>query len=84
MVYAPHVGARVMGMVFPMLGVVVLIVGGVSSYTYPRYVHLHLHLATTRCVYLGIAMAFVVIVFASLLVFCGHVRRIAVEQNRSQ
>ena len=62
-----------MTVVFPALGTIVLLVGGISSYTYPRYLHVHFATTTTKCVYLGIAMAFATIVFASLFIFCGYV-----------
>ncbi len=81
MLYAPHKGARAMTMVFPMLAIVVLLAGGVSSYTYPRYLHVHFNTSTTQSVYLGIAIAFGTIVFASLLAFCGYVLDLLVQSE---
>jgi len=81
MLYAPHTGARVMTVVFPVLGLIVLLVGGISSHTYPGYLQVHFGTATTKCVYLGVAMAFATIVFASMLIFCGYVIDLLVQNE---
>jgi hypothetical protein len=61
------------------LALLILIVGGIASYTYPTYLHDHLGLSTTGRVYLTIGMGFGTAVFTTVPAFFGYVLDLLVQ-----
>ena len=81
MLYASHNGARALSLVFLVMATIILIVGGVSTYTYPRYRHIHDGFPTAQCVYLGIEVAIGTIVCACALAFFGYALDLLVQSE---
>jgi hypothetical protein len=79
--YAPHLGARVTASIFRVLALLVLIVGGIITYTYPRYLHVHFGASVSQCVYLGIGLGFATAIFASVPAFFGYVLDLLIQNE---
>ena len=65
--------------IFTMLALLIVIVGGIVTYTYPKYLHDHLGLSATGRVYLSLGLGFGTAVLASVPAFFGYVLDLLVQ-----